>query len=218
MHLNFNDKFDEFIDEYEANIGYSNYSDITYPESSYEKHICIRVNDADDEVVGFMHINAYDIQDIEEDGEEVFEIMDDEDVDQSIAGYVIKEHIDDRYDEILEDIWETKVADAKLHAIYVSTVYVDPKYRGCGIGRFLWENYEKILYCNGIMPIISAVVVRPQIWEKESFKGNLDSPEMAKHMTDVIIKNGFIDAKEEKNKVFYKFVDTNSLVDEDNEY
>ena len=214
MHLNFNDKFDEFVDEYEASIGYSNYSDITYPERSYEKQIRIRVC-IDDEVVGFMHMNAYDIQDIEDDGEEVFDIMDDEDVDQSVAGYVIKEHIDDKYDEILEEIWEAGVADARLHAIYVSTVFVDPKYRGCGIGRFLWENYEKVLYHNGILPIISAVVVRPQIWEGESFKDNLDSPEMAKHMTDVIIKNGFIKAKTEKDCVFYKFIDAFLLTDED---
>lgn len=214
MHLNFNDKFDEFIDEYEANIEYNTFGDLTYPERSYEKQIRIRVR-VDDDVVGFMHVNAYDIKDIDEAGEDVFAIMDDEDGDQSIAGYVIKEHIDDKYDEILEEIWEAGVADARLHAIYVSTVFVDPQYRGCGIGRFLWENYEKVLYHNGILPIMSAVVVRPQIWEGESFKDNLDSPEMAKHMTDVIIKNGFIETKEEKDSVFYKFTDAFSLVDND---
>lgn len=219
MNLNYNDKFREFAEEYESTIQYYMCSDITCPECSYEKQITIKVfngDEIDNDVIAFMYINAYDIADIENDGDSVFYVMDGEDVDQGIAGHIMDSHLSKgEHDEILTELFEAGADDARLHAIYVKTVFVEPEFRKNGIGRFLWENYERILYHMGIMPIISSVAVKPQEWNGENCNGNIEDPKMEKHMIDIIKKNRFIDAEIETAKVYYKMLNVNSLLDDD---
>lgn len=130
----------------------------------YKKHIDFQIK-VDGKTIGYIDMNAYNLSEITENEDELYDAIDyedsssDADLKRSVAG-------------LAEDIWLEK--KPKLRGIgsasslvYVREIFVDKEYLGQGVGQCLLDRASSVATSLGSIPSIMIVALKTEFCEAE---------------------------------------------------